>query len=224
MDELVLIELFCGACRSRFFVCERDFRGHRYCQDVCRIRGQRKATKPPIRGTSDRPRGELGHGDRNRALRKRKSDAACVTDEGSEKLACVASLPTPDHLPAAMEVAAQSDGEGKNDEAIHLDSFGSAKPDAAVAVGRDRRDPKSGSATGKFPPSPTRNDDTVRGLVDVAGRQVACCCVCRRVGQFILPGIRGRSGRRGPQRVFRGRDRSADTAARAANQGRGSVP
>lgn len=217
MDEPVLIELFCGACRSRFYVCERDFRGHRYCQDVCRGRGQRKARQAANARHQRSTDGRADHRDRNRAWRKRKSAATCVTDKGSKKLACVAPLPTPDRLPVAMEVAVQSDGAGKNDEAIQVDSVDGAKPHAAVVVGRDGRDPQSGSTARYVATTPPRDDDNDRGLVDVVGCKAVCCCVCGRAGRLTLPVFRGRSGRRGPQRAFRGRDRPTAAAARTAN-------
>lgn len=217
MDELVLIELLCAACRSIFHVCERDYRGHRYCQEMCRGRGQRQARRAANDRHQRSAEGRADHRDRNRALRKRKSAATSVTDMGSKEFDHVASLPTPERLPVAMEVAVQSEGEGKNDEAIQIDGVFDARPDAVVAPGRDGRDLESRAAVRAFPASPTRDDDVARRLVDVPLRQAARCCVCGCIGQFILPGFRGRAGRRGPQRVFRGRDRSAYTPSRAAN-------
>ena len=81
MDDFpILVELFCGFCRSRFFVCCPDFHGQRYCcDDPCRKEGKRLVHKKANARHQQSPEGLADHRDRNRehrALKRLASSAA----------------------------------------------------------------------------------------------------------------------------------------------------
>jgi len=68
MDELVVFALTCSYCWKKFVVCRPDYRGQRYCKDVCRKLG------PPAlrrRANAKHQRSEEGrrdHAEHQRAL------------------------------------------------------------------------------------------------------------------------------------------------------------
>jgi hypothetical protein len=79
-----LVELFkrrCRWCRRRFGVCERCFRGQRYCSPRCRKKGARKRARRRNRRYQRKKEGRANNRKRQREFRRRRR--ARVTDAAS---------------------------------------------------------------------------------------------------------------------------------------------
>ena len=210
MDETpALVELFCGFCRTRFFVCSRHFRGQRYCdRGACRSDGQLEIHRKANARYQRSPEGRADHRDRSQLYRARKrgreSDAG-VTDVGTQKIAFQAPLMAPSGLCTSMVVAPEAAGEGNQDESIRCDSGAVPDPNTPPTSGWPRRDHESRPASGGVPAEPKSDNHVLGRPVPLAEREAAYCIVCGCVGRFILPGIGGRPRLRRAQPVFRSR-------------------
>ena len=82
--DVVLLQLFCGWCRARFFLCRSCYRGEGYCGEACR-----KASRLAIRRRAEARYRRSAGGRRQRAERshyrrqRRRDELALVAHLGS---------------------------------------------------------------------------------------------------------------------------------------------
>jgi len=82
--EVVLLLRVCwrSECRVTFFLCPHCDRGQRYCSVECRNQARLRQRRSANRRHQQSPEGRLDHRDRQRAYRRRRTQAS-VTDQGS---------------------------------------------------------------------------------------------------------------------------------------------
>lgn len=85
-DHVVVVEERCACCKRVFHICEADYRGQRYCSDVCREYGDTLRKRRARAWHQSSEEGRADHRDRQRAYRERRRSGR-VTDQGSEELA-----------------------------------------------------------------------------------------------------------------------------------------
>ena len=95
-----------------FWICQRCYRGQRYCSDRCRVKTRRQQRREANRRHQQSREGRLDHRDRQRAYRLRRARAR-VTDHTRNAPSTPASIGSPEPiLPATMSAAEHHPEEG----------------------------------------------------------------------------------------------------------------
>ena len=170
--------------------------------------------------------GRRDHRDHVRAWRRRGLELlrASVTDTGPQKLASSAKWAEPTAPIPPISAGPASGGEGEDDDQVHGDvvPFSGAQP--YPRDDRDRRDHASGAARNGPSPASARSAEPPGRPGSVARPGSPRCCLCGRVGRYLLlqsdRRIRLRSS---TASITRSRWSSDGPAPGAANGSSGSV-
>jgi hypothetical protein len=73
-DEVLLMQLFCGECKQRFFLCESCYRGQGYCGQACRESSLQLINANKQRSYRSTDVGREVHRQREWARRARRAD------------------------------------------------------------------------------------------------------------------------------------------------------
>jgi hypothetical protein len=123
-----LFELRCRWCRGLFGVCERCYRGQRYCSSSCRRKGRRRRARARNRRYQRRKKGRTNNQKRQKEFRRRRK--ARVTDATGIGGSPSPDLSATDHEGAPKNVGAPP--EGADARSTEGSSAGEGQPEGAT--------------------------------------------------------------------------------------------
>jgi hypothetical protein len=114
MDELVVFELSCGRCATKFHIWEHDYRGQGYCSEGCRDLEQASQHRLANAKHQRSDEGRRDHADHQRASAARRcAEGKALTDVSRQEVASRAQcLPPQDPIPLA---ASGPEADGRMD-------------------------------------------------------------------------------------------------------------
>ena len=203
---LVLIQLVCGWCRARFFVCRPCYHGQGYCGDLCREKSRKEILAKAEQTYRKKPEVRASRAERARFRRaRRREEAARVAHLGSTLATGAADLPTPTGPVSPIPGEPATGGGSESNGAVHDDHQARQQPDAAAAETGQRRADAGLAALSGAVLLGEAGQGAIGRPVALARCPLARCAVCGRTSDWILPGSHRRARDRVSHAVLRDR-------------------